>query len=152
MPPFRSWLRQLARSLSLPPARSSRKKAPRSPGLRPPVRLRLEELEIRLVPATVRPTSTIVTAVNNGGVATFTATVSSGNLTPTGQVQFEIDGVNYSSPVNLVNGVAVINDAGLAPGAYNISAAYPRQGIFLPEQRHLGRRRNGRRRPVVRRL
>ena len=73
----------------------------------------------------------------NNGAATFTATVSSSS-TPTGNVQFAVNGVNYGGPVTLISGVATIADANLTPGAYNISAVYPPQGNFLTSSANLG--------------
>ena len=60
---------------------------------------------------------------------TFTATVantsqSANPATPTGTVQFSVDGIPYGDPVSLVNGVAATSDAGLPLGSHSISAAY----------------------------
>ena len=44
--------------------------------------------------------------------------------TPTGTVQFSIDGSPYGTPVDLVDGVASISDADLPVGSHTISAAY----------------------------
>jgi Bacterial Ig-like domain (group 3)/Bacterial Ig-like domain (group 2)/MBG domain len=53
----------------------------------------------------------------------FTATVTAGCGTPTGTVQFSVDGSNYGSPVTLSNGTAAISDA-LASGSHTIVAVY----------------------------
>ncbi len=56
---------------------------------------------------------------------TFTATVSSASGTPTGLVQFAIDGTNYGSPVRLVNGMASLaGPASLGAATHTITAAY----------------------------
>ena len=53
---------------------------------------------------------------------TFTATVT--GASPTGTVQFSTNGVAFGAPVNLVNGVAVLNTALLLRGTNLISAVY----------------------------
>ena len=53
----------------------------------------------------------------------FTATVTSACGTPTGTVQFSVDGTNYGSPVTLTSGTASISDA-LASGSHTIVAVY----------------------------
>ena len=47
-----------------------------------------------------------------------------GGSTPTGSVQFQVDGAAFGSPVTLSNGTAVINDAALATGSHTITAVY----------------------------
>jgi large repetitive protein len=62
-----------------------------------------------------------------GQDVTFTATVTdtSGGLgTPTGSVQFSIDGTPYDESVNLVDGTASISDADSPAGSYEIAADY----------------------------
>jgi hypothetical protein len=54
----------------------------------------------------------------------FTASVTSGCGTPTGTVQFSVDGTKYGSPVTLTSGAASISDAALASGSHTIVAAY----------------------------
>ncbi len=66
---------------------------------------------------------------NVGQSVTFTATVantsqSANPATPTGTVQFSVDGIPYGDPVSLVSGVATTSDAGLPLGSHSISAAY----------------------------
>ena len=60
----------------------------------------------------------------------ITATVSSACGTPTGTVQFSVDGGNYGSPVTLSNGTASISDA-LGSGSHSIGAAYSGSPTFL---------------------
>ena len=56
--------------------------------------------------------------------ATFTATVTAAS-TPTGTVQFLVDGVAYGSPLSLTgNEASVTLMAGLTPGRHTIAAAY----------------------------
>jgi hypothetical protein len=62
-----------------------------------------------------------------GQQVTFTATVSSvdpANGTPTGTVQFIIDGANFGSPVTLSGGVASVNDSVLSASTHTITATY----------------------------
>lgn len=58
-----------------------------------------------------------------GQTVTFTATVTSGAGTPTGNVTFIIDGISQS-PVTLVNGQATFTTASLAVGNHPVSANY----------------------------
>ncbi len=63
-----------------------------------------------------------------GQALTFTATVSpvsSGEPTPGGTVQFQVDGVNLGQAVTLVNGVATsIATSTLGAGSHNVTAVY----------------------------
>jgi Big-like domain-containing protein len=73
-------------------------------------------------------TTTLVSSQNPsifGQVVTFTATVkaTSSTLTPTGTVQFAIDGVNFGSPVPLSGGAAVVTTS-LAAGTHSVAATY----------------------------
>jgi len=80
-------------------------------------------------------TTTTVTSSSNPSdltqSVTFTATVTSTG-TPTGFVQFKIDGTNFGSLLPLTNGVATISTATLTAGAYSISADYSGDSNFLP--------------------
>ena len=50
-------------------------------------------------------------------------------LTPTGSVQFQVDGSNYGQPIALdQNGQATISDSSLALGNHSISASYTPTG------------------------
>ena len=79
-------------------------------------------------------TATLITTqpggeANVGQSVTFTATVantseSASQGTPTGNVQFFVDGIAYGAPVLLVNGVAITNDSGMPLGSHSISATY----------------------------
>ena len=83
-------------------------------------------------------TTTSVTSSVNPSVfgqnVTFTATVAptSGSATPTGNVQFVVDGSNFGAPVALVNGVAQISTAGLAVGNHPVVANYAGVTAFGP--------------------
>jgi hypothetical protein len=59
-----------------------------------------------------------------GQSVTFTATVSSSAGTPTGTVQFIVDGSNLGSPVTLSGGTASTSTAGLSVGTHTITASY----------------------------
>jgi hypothetical protein len=62
-----------------------------------------------------------------GDNVTFTATVSAvppATGTPTGTVQFRVDGAAFGPPVGLVNGVAATNTSALAHGAHLIASEY----------------------------
>ncbi len=82
---------------------------------------------------TAATTTTTITSSANPSTAgqsvTFTATVTAGDPgagTPTGQVQFVIDGSNYGDPVTLNDGTALITDAALtvAGSPHSVSAVY----------------------------
>ncbi|HWG21097.1 MAG TPA: Ig-like domain repeat protein [Terracidiphilus sp.] len=62
----------------------------------------------------------------SGSAVTFKVTVSgvSGLPTPTGTVQFKVDGANYGSPVALSSGVASTSVTGLSSGSHTLSALY----------------------------
>ena len=62
---------------------------------------------------------------------TFTANVTGSGGTPTGKVQFAIDGINFGSPISLINGSA--NSAStttLAVGNHIVTAAYSGDGNY----------------------
>jgi CSLREA domain-containing protein len=60
-----------------------------------------------------------------GQSVTFTATVSSTAAgTPTGTVQFEIDGTNVGGPVSLVGGVATFTTSSLGVGSHVVKVTY----------------------------
>jgi hypothetical protein len=93
-------------------------------------------------PPAPAPTSTLVTSSQNPSVfgqpVTFTATVS-GASTPTGSVQFVVDGGDFGSPVALVAGPAGSATASSAPDAslavagspHSVSADYIPSGNFI---------------------
>jgi hypothetical protein len=69
-----------------------------------------------------------------GQAVTFTATVTAnaaGAATPTGTVQFVIDGQNYGAPVALSGGSAALTTSALAAGTHVIGAVYGGDGTFL---------------------
>ncbi len=94
---------------------------------------------IREAVATDAATSTGLTSSENPSpfayALTFTATVSDTSnpgTTPTGTVQFTIDGNDYGGPVALVDGQASIGDGTLAAGAHSIVAIYtPGSSAFV---------------------
>jgi hypothetical protein len=55
---------------------------------------------------------------------TFTATVSGTQGTATGSVQFEVDGVDFNTPVRLSGRIAVLTTTGLSAGSHAIAAFY----------------------------
>jgi hypothetical protein len=60
-----------------------------------------------------------------GQAVSWTATVSGSNGTPTGTVQFTIDGSNFGSPVTLSGGTATsLSDSTLTAGTHTITATY----------------------------
>jgi hypothetical protein len=67
----------------------------------------------------------VAPAAPNDGVATVvTAVVTGGPSTPTGTVQFAIDGVSIGEPVTLTSGAAWLNLGTLERGTYAVSAHY----------------------------
>ena len=60
-----------------------------------------------------------------GEPVTLTARVSSNVITPTGTVQFQVNGQNFGAPVSLVNGVASLTTSQLPAGSTDaITAVY----------------------------
>ena len=85
-------------------------------------------------PATTTALTATATAANYGQSITFTATVSAdgSSLSPTGSLQFVIDGVNYGSSVKLLGATASITDTSLGAGTHTIAAIYTNtDGQFL---------------------
>ena len=84
-------------------------------------------LTVSGVPTTVSLTSTSGSTVY-GQAASILATVTDSmdaTVTPTGSVQILVDGVNYGSPVSLVDGAASLSlAAGLTAGNHVISVTY----------------------------
>jgi hypothetical protein len=70
-----------------------------------------------------------------GDSVTFTATVSPAQRsgTPTGSVQFSIDGSPFGAPLALQNGIATLTTSSLAVGGHTVSALYTSDtGQFNP--------------------
>src|SRR5439155_2968677 len=69
-----------------------------------------------------------------GQPVTFTATVAAagGSGTPTGSVQFQMDGVNVGALTPLSGSVARLSTAALAPGNHVVKAVYTGDGNYLP--------------------
>jgi hypothetical protein len=71
-----------------------------------------------------------------GQLVTFTVTISSGlpaPFTPTGMVQFQIDGQNAGSAVSLsASGTATFSTSALAAGSHTVTAGYSGNANFLP--------------------
>jgi hypothetical protein len=85
----------------------------------------LNQLVNRSASRTVVTTSGTPVARNT--VVTFTATVSAvapGTGTPTGTVQFSIDGVAVGAPAALSGGLATYSTSTLTVGRHRVSAAY----------------------------
>jgi len=69
-----------------------------------------------------------------GSLITLTASLTAlapGSGTPSGTVQFRIDGADFGAAVSLIDGVASISTASLPVGVHNISAEYSGDGSFL---------------------
>jgi large repetitive protein len=90
------------------------------------------------VNSTVATTTSVSSSANPstyGQAITFTATVSQsiGTTTPTGSVQFKIDGTNFGSPVGLSSGVATSGSTSsltVAGSPHTIDAIYTPTGDF----------------------
>jgi hypothetical protein len=88
--------------------------------------------------ATIATTTSVSSSENParpGDPVNLTATVmasQSANGTPTGTIQFQVDGAPVGSPVALVNGSASLTPPALSPGGHTIEAIYtPDNGLFL---------------------
>jgi MBG domain (YGX type)/Bacterial Ig-like domain (group 3) len=74
-----------------------------------------------------------------GQTDTFTATVTSGGGTPTGTVQFQVDGSNVGSPVTLSGGTANFSTSAIIVGGHTITAVYTTNSInFTNSQGNVG--------------
>ena len=87
------------------------------------------------VVVTAAATSTVIASSSNpsavGQSVTFTATVTSRGGTPSGSVQFRIDGVNVGAPVALNgNGTATYTTSSLAAGNHTVAADYTGSADF----------------------
>ena len=90
------------------------------------------------VGSALRPTITVVTSnrsssANLGQSITFTATVRpvTGTGTPTGTVQFNVDGVNVGGVLTMnAQGRATYSTAALSAGSHNVIATYSGSAIF----------------------
>ncbi|WP_051486223.1 beta strand repeat-containing protein [Nocardioides sp. J54] len=83
------------------------------------------------------PTATVLTSSGSptvsGQTVTFTAkvdVVAPGAGTPTGGVQFDIDGDPYGTAVNLVGDTATLEVSDLLPGNHDVQATYNGTGNF----------------------
>src|SRR5205823_1639909 len=72
-------------------------------------------------------TTTVISSANPsrfGQAVTFTATVASAGGTPTGIVQFSIDGTNVGGPLTLAGGHAAYPTTSLSVGSHSVTATY----------------------------
>jgi hypothetical protein len=79
------------------------------------------------VATTVALTSDHSAGSTYGQTVTFTATVSAATPTagsPTGSVQFQVDGMDLGSAITLANGTASVATSTLAAGTHSITATY----------------------------
>lgn len=72
-----------------------------------------------------------------GTNVTFAVSVS-GQITPTGTVQFKVNGSNYGSPVSLSNGNAALSTASLPIGSHSVVADYLGDANNLPNSSNVG--------------
>jgi uncharacterized repeat protein (TIGR01451 family) len=83
-------------------------------------------------------TTTVASSMNpsvGGQSVTFTATVTpntSTSTTPSGTVQFVVDGANFGAPVAMNNGTAQISTASLSAGNHTVTAQYSGDANFNP--------------------
>jgi kumamolisin len=89
-----------------------------------------------LAPASSLATTTALSSTLNpsayGQAVTFTAKVTASSGTPTGTVQFSIDGSSFGSPVTLVSGSATSGSTStLTEGTHTVTAAYSGATGFL---------------------
>jgi len=81
-----------------------------------------------LTSVTSTSTSTSVSSSANpsvsGQAVTFTANVTSGGGTPTGTVQFVVDGSNFGAPVAMSGGSAQVSTSNLSVGPHTVQTVY----------------------------
>jgi len=81
-------------------------------------------------------TNTVTSSVNPsvfGQPVVFTATLTGAQGTPTGSIQFGVDGVNLGGPVGLAGGVATSTAiSSLSVGAHTVTATYRGDIVYKP--------------------
>ena len=87
-----------------------------------------------LATATTVTSSAIKPAYDQSVTFTATVSASANSAIPTGSVQFEVNGVNDGSPVNLTNGVATLVTSTLGSGPETITAVYSGGTNFAASQ------------------
>ncbi|HEX4155444.1 MAG TPA: Ig-like domain repeat protein [Acidobacteriaceae bacterium] len=99
-----------------------------------PIAATLSGLGANSAPTTLTLSVSPTGQIDFGQTITVTATVvpqSSSTLTPTGTVQFTVDGANYGNPVTLgTDGTATDAITGLSGGAHEINATYSGDDTF----------------------
>jgi hypothetical protein len=101
-----------------------------TPDLQSYVKYDISKLAVFPAAAPLPTTTTTVTSSQNpstvGDTVTFTATVAptSGTGTPTGTVQFSIDGTDVGTAQTLAGGTATYATSGLTAGPHDVSATY----------------------------
>ncbi len=82
---------------------------------------------VSMAPSTTSLTSSLNPSTWGQGPTTFTATVTGAAATPTGTVQFAIDGADVGAPVALAGGVATYSTPSSLPaGSHPVTATYSR--------------------------
>ncbi|TDO30007.1 Ig-like domain-containing protein [Kribbella sp. VKM Ac-2527] len=94
------------------------------------IALAITDLEPRA--ATVTTLTSTPNPSSYGQPVTVTATVTGGSTTPTGEVQFVVDGTDSGTPRPLVTGKASISLPGLAVGAHTLTARYTGDATHAP--------------------
>ncbi len=84
------------------------------------------QFTLRVISSTTTSLASSSNPSRTGDSVTFTATVAAtkGGGTPTGTVQFKVDGANVGSPVTLNAGKATYSTSSLAVGDRSITAEY----------------------------
>ncbi len=96
-----------------------------------PITVAFTGVGVNLATPTVQLTQTApVGAATFGQTITFNATVSATTGTPTGTVQFSVNGVAYGPALALTSGSANISVTGLAAGSNTIAATYSGDNNF----------------------
>jgi MBG domain (YGX type)/Bacterial Ig-like domain (group 3)/Domain of unknown function (DUF4214)/SdrD B-like domain len=88
---------------------------------------------VPLVATNVAVNASPATASVYGQTVTFTATVTplgSSTETPTGTIQFQIDGSDFGSPVPLAGDSASLSTSALAAGSHEVAAFYSGDSYF----------------------
>jgi len=93
-----------------------------------------QDVQATLVPTTTSLSLSLSTPLYGVDSVTFTASVGAavaGFGSPTGSVQFAVDGTNVGAPVPLSGGVASFTTSTLALGGHTVTATYTGDGGFL---------------------
>ena len=99
-----------------------------------PAAMQSANLRITIAAGVASVVSHVVpSSIAAGQTASFSAAITAGAATPTGTVQFFVNGVGAGAPVQIMNGQATLpNQLFVTPGTYSIVASYSGDVNYRP--------------------